>query len=161
LRGVASLELKVTGPKMDLHSGIYGGAVMNPLTAMARLLATLHDANGRVAIPGFYDDVLPLENWEREMWRKIPLNADEEIVKRDWCAGIVWRKGFFDAGTHLGATDGGDQRLRGRLPRAGNQDSDRTRGHGKAYLPSRSESGWQARSTPWRKNICKRTVRLA
>ena len=48
---------------------------LNPLTAMARLLATLHDANGRVAIPGFYDDVLPLENWEREMWRKIPLNV--------------------------------------------------------------------------------------
>jgi acetylornithine deacetylase/succinyl-diaminopimelate desuccinylase-like protein len=64
LRGVTALELKVTGPKIDLHSGIYGGGVLNPLTAMARLLATLHDANGRVAIPGFYDDVLPLENWE-------------------------------------------------------------------------------------------------
>src|SRR5881396_3966663 len=61
LRGVAALELKITGPKMDLHSGIYGGAVANPLTAMARLLATLHDVNGHIAIPGFYDDVLPLE----------------------------------------------------------------------------------------------------
>ncbi|HET7227349.1 MAG TPA: M20/M25/M40 family metallo-hydrolase, partial [Chthoniobacterales bacterium] len=94
LRGVTALELKVTGPKMDLHSGIYGGAVMNPLTAMARLLATLHDANGRVAIPGFYDDVLPLENWEREMWRKIPLNADEEIEKETGVPELFGEKGF-------------------------------------------------------------------
>src|SRR4029077_12531836 len=51
LRGVAALEIKVTGPKIDLHSGIYGGAVANPLTAMARLLASLHDKDGHVAIP--------------------------------------------------------------------------------------------------------------
>ena len=94
LRGVASLELKVTGPKMDLHSGVYGGAVMNPLTAMARLLATLHDANGRIAIPGFYDDVLPLENWERDMWRKIPLNVDEEFVKETGVPELFGEKGF-------------------------------------------------------------------
>src|SRR5437763_1587620 len=60
LRGVAALELKVTGPKIDLHSGIYGGAVANPLTAMARLLASLHDKDGHVAIPGFYEDVQPI-----------------------------------------------------------------------------------------------------
>src|SRR5213079_2845301 len=68
LRGVVALELKVTGPKVDLHSGIYGGAVMNPATALARLLATLHDVEGRVAIPGFYDEVAPLQDWEREAW---------------------------------------------------------------------------------------------
>ena len=94
LRGVTALELKVTGPKMDLHSGIYGGAVLNPLTAMARLLTTLHDANGRVAIPGFYDDVLPLENWEREMWRKLPLNVDEGIVKETGVPELFGEKGF-------------------------------------------------------------------
>src|SRR5438045_4554923 len=66
LRGVTALELKVTGPKMDLHSGVLGGAVMNPITALAQLLATLHDREGRVAIAGFYDRVRPLENWERE-----------------------------------------------------------------------------------------------
>src|SRR5258705_1125255 len=54
LRGVTALEIKVTGPKMDLHSGVYGGAVANPLTAMARLLATLHDANGHISLPGFF-----------------------------------------------------------------------------------------------------------
>src|ERR1700730_12261271 len=62
LRGVAALELKVTGPKMDLHSGVYGGAVANPATALAQLLATLHDREGRVAVAGFYDRVAPLED---------------------------------------------------------------------------------------------------
>src|SRR5437773_4626304 len=94
LRGVAALELKITGPKMDLHSGIYGGAVANPLTAMARLLAALHDANGHIAIPGFYDDVLPLEDWEREMWRKIPVNIDEEILKETGVPELFGEKGF-------------------------------------------------------------------
>ena len=55
LRGVTALEIEVTGPKMDLHSGIFGGAVANPVTALARLLATFHDREGRVAIAGFYD----------------------------------------------------------------------------------------------------------
>jgi acetylornithine deacetylase/succinyl-diaminopimelate desuccinylase-like protein len=81
LRGVAALEIKVTGPKIDLHSGMYGGAVANPATAIAGLLASLHDREGRVLIPGFYDDVAPLQDWEREAWRKIPINVDEEILK--------------------------------------------------------------------------------
>src|ERR1700682_5318396 len=59
LRGVSALEIKVTGPKMDLHSGIFGGAVANPATALARMLATLHDANGHIAVQGFYDNVAP------------------------------------------------------------------------------------------------------
>src|SRR5438445_1845517 len=79
LRGVTALELKVTGPKMDLHSGVFGGAVMNPITALAQLLATLHDRDGRVAIAGFYDRVKPLENWEREAWRKLPVDGDKLI----------------------------------------------------------------------------------
>src|ERR1700730_820517 len=81
LRGVAALEIKVTGPKMDLHSGVFGGAVANPATALARLLATLHDREGRVAIAGFYDRVKPLENWEREAWRKLPVEGDKLILK--------------------------------------------------------------------------------
>src|SRR5881394_3446774 len=74
LRGVAALELKVIGPKIDLHSGIYGGAVANPATALARLLATLHDQNGHVSVKGFYDDALPLQDWERDSWKKLPLD---------------------------------------------------------------------------------------
>src|SRR5439155_997861 len=81
MRGVTALEIKVTGPKMDLHSGIFGGAVANPITALAQLLATLHDREGRVAIAGFYDRVKPLENWEREAWRKLPVDGDKLILK--------------------------------------------------------------------------------
>src|SRR5216684_6831142 len=81
LRGVTALELKVTGPKMDLHSGIFGGAVANPITALGQLLATLHDRKGRVAIAGFYDRVKSLEEWEREAWRKLPIDGDEAVSK--------------------------------------------------------------------------------
>ncbi len=73
LRGIGCIELRVTGPAIDLHSGIYGGAVQNPITALARLLATLHDAEGRIAIPGFYDAVEALRDWERAAWAVLPL----------------------------------------------------------------------------------------
>ena len=76
LRGVAAMELHVQGPSHDLHSGIFGGAIANPATALARLLATLHGRDGRVAIAGFYDRVRPLENWEREMWKTLPITDD-------------------------------------------------------------------------------------
>ncbi len=66
LRGIAAMELIVRGPARDLHSGLFGGAVANPLTILARLLSTLHDAGGRVLIPGFYDAVRVLEPWERK-----------------------------------------------------------------------------------------------
>ena len=94
LRGVAALELKVTGPKIDLHSGIYGGAVANPAAALARLLASLHDREGRVAIPGFYDDVAPLQDWEREAWRKIPINADKEVLKETGAPELFGEAGY-------------------------------------------------------------------
>jgi acetylornithine deacetylase/succinyl-diaminopimelate desuccinylase-like protein len=80
LRGIACLEIKVTGPAMDLHSGIYGGAVANPITVLARMLATLHDENGHVAVDGFYDEVNSLEPWEKEVWAKLPMN-DAELIK--------------------------------------------------------------------------------
>jgi len=66
LRGIAAMELIVRGPARDLHSGLFGGAVANPVTVLARLLASLHDEQGRVRIPGFYDAVRPLQDWERE-----------------------------------------------------------------------------------------------
>src|SRR6266480_980421 len=94
LRGVAALELKVTGPKIDLHSGIYGGAVANPLAAMARLLASLHDNNGHIAVPSFYDDVQPLQDWEREMWSKLPIDADELVLHESGAPALFGEKGF-------------------------------------------------------------------
>jgi acetylornithine deacetylase/succinyl-diaminopimelate desuccinylase-like protein len=94
LRGVTALELKVTGAKMDLHSGIYGGAVANAATVLARLLATLHDNRGHVAIAGFYDKVEPLQDWEREMWKRLPINADEEILKFTGVPALFGEEGF-------------------------------------------------------------------
>ena len=94
LRGVAALEIKVTGPKIDLHSGIFGGAVANPVAALARLLATLHDQNGHVAVAGFYDDVLPLQDWERDMWKKLPLDPDSEMLKETGAPALFGETGF-------------------------------------------------------------------
>jgi acetylornithine deacetylase/succinyl-diaminopimelate desuccinylase-like protein len=94
LRGVAALELKVTGPKMDLHSGIYGGAVANPATALAQLLATLHDREGRVAIAGFYDRVAPLEDWERKAWQKLPISPDKEMLRETGAPALFGEPGF-------------------------------------------------------------------
>ena len=79
LRGVAAVEVRVTGPAMDLHSGIFGGAVANPATALARLLATLHTSEGKVAVEGFYDDVRPVADWERAAWKNLPMN-DEALL---------------------------------------------------------------------------------
>ncbi|WP_252393462.1 dipeptidase [Hydrogenibacillus sp. N12] len=76
LRGLAALEVRVRGPKSDLHSGLYGGIVHNPLQALVRLLATLHDADGRVAVPGFYDDVRPLPPSERAEIAAVAPTAD-------------------------------------------------------------------------------------
>lgn len=81
LRGIACAEVKITGPARDLHSGLFGGAVANPATAAARLVASLHLQDGTVAIEGFYDDVRPLEAWEREMWAKVPGVADGDYLK--------------------------------------------------------------------------------
>lgn len=81
LRGITCLEVKVKGPSGDLHSGVYGGCVANPATAAARMIASLHDDEGRIAIAGFYEDVVPLEDWERDMWSKVPGTSDEDFLK--------------------------------------------------------------------------------
>ena len=94
LRGVTALEIKVTGPKMDLHSGIFGGAVQNPITALAQLLATLHDRQGRVAIAGFYDRVKSLEKWEREAWRKLPVDGDKLILEETGVPELFGEAGY-------------------------------------------------------------------
>lgn len=73
LRGMAYMEIKVTGPARDLHSGTYGGAVQNPLNALAHIISKLRDPEtGRILIPGFYDDVRPVEDWERKEFASLP-----------------------------------------------------------------------------------------
>jgi acetylornithine deacetylase/succinyl-diaminopimelate desuccinylase-like protein len=97
LRGVTALEVRVSGPKMDLHSGVFGGAVANPITALAQLLATLHDGEGRVAIAGFYDRVKPLENWERDAWHKLPVDGDKLVLKETGVPELFGESGYDSA----------------------------------------------------------------
>jgi acetylornithine deacetylase/succinyl-diaminopimelate desuccinylase-like protein len=77
LRGIAALEITLRGPSRDLHSGIFGGTVDNPAMALCQLLGKLRDKNGRVAIPGFYDDVQPLSTYERKQMKRFPLKDKE------------------------------------------------------------------------------------
>jgi len=74
LRGIAALEIIVHGPSRDLHSGIFGGSLENPAMALSQLLAKMRDKNGRITIPGFYDDVQPLSAYERKEMGRLPYN---------------------------------------------------------------------------------------
>ena len=97
LRGIACCEVTVKGPSGDLHSGVYGGAVANPATAVARLVASLHDADGKIAIEGFYDDVKPLENWEREMWAQIPGMTKDDVLETTGSPDLFGEPGYSSA----------------------------------------------------------------
>jgi acetylornithine deacetylase/succinyl-diaminopimelate desuccinylase-like protein len=81
LRGLCALQIDVKGANGDLHSGIYGGGVANPLHALASIVASMHDENGKVAVEGFYDKVTPLTEEERQAFRD--LGYDEETLKKD------------------------------------------------------------------------------
>jgi acetylornithine deacetylase/succinyl-diaminopimelate desuccinylase-like protein len=80
MRGVIDAELDVRGPERDLHSGSFGGAVPNPLQVLSGILAALHDADGRVALPGFYDKVVELTPAERELFAKLPFDEKAWLV---------------------------------------------------------------------------------
>lgn len=93
VRGLSYIEVEVTGPSRDLHSGTYGGAVANPITILAKMIASLHDENNHVTIPGFYDDVVEATKEERELMAKAPFNEDE--YKKDLGVKEVWgEKGY-------------------------------------------------------------------
>ncbi|MEI6434902.1 MAG: dipeptidase [Bacteroidota bacterium] len=81
LRGLAYMQVEVTGPASDLHSGIFGGAVANPVNALTKLIASLTDDQGRITIPGFYDDVIQITVEERAEMAKAPF--DEEFYKKN------------------------------------------------------------------------------
>ncbi|HLP25081.1 MAG TPA: M20/M25/M40 family metallo-hydrolase, partial [Acidobacteriota bacterium] len=76
LRGMLAFEIELTGPKSDLHSGMHGGVLLNPLQALAELCASLHTADGRVNIPGFYGKVVEPEQWERAQLKKAGMKKD-------------------------------------------------------------------------------------
>ncbi len=93
LRGLVYMEVTLTAADHDLHSGMYGGAVPNPANALCQLLATLHDADRRVAIPGFYDDVDELTPREREEFARLPF--DEQAFKNEMkLTELIGEKGY-------------------------------------------------------------------
>ena len=93
VRGLAYIQVEVTGPNRDLHSGIYGGAVANPITILAKMIASCHDENNRITLPGFYDDVLEATPEERKLMAAAPYNEGE--YKKDLGIEEVWgEKGF-------------------------------------------------------------------
>jgi acetylornithine deacetylase/succinyl-diaminopimelate desuccinylase-like protein len=93
VRGLSYIEVEVTGPDRDLHSGVYGGAVANPITILAKMIASLHDENNHITIPGFYDDVIEATPGERKKLNEAPYNEKE--YKKDLGVKELWgEKGF-------------------------------------------------------------------
>jgi acetylornithine deacetylase/succinyl-diaminopimelate desuccinylase-like protein len=93
VRGLSYIEVEVTGANRDLHSGTYGGAVANPITILAQMIASCHDENNHITIPGFYDDVVEATTAERELLNKAPY--DEAAYKDDLGVKELWgEKGF-------------------------------------------------------------------
>lgn len=90
IRGLVDLEIKLKGAKVDLHSGIHGGAVYNPIQALTEICASLHNADGSVNVPGFYDDVFPVHDWEREELKRYP-ETDESYRE------LLGVRGFYPA----------------------------------------------------------------
>ena len=93
LRGLSYMEVQVTGPNRDLHSGVYGGAVANPINVLAEMIASLHDENGRVNIPGFYNAVAELSSSEREALNRAPFDLNE-YQKDLGIAEVTGEKGY-------------------------------------------------------------------
>lgn len=93
VRGLSYIEVEVTGPNRDLHSGVYGGAVANPITMLAKMIASCHDENNHITIPGFYDDVLEATPEERAKMAQAPFDATE--YKKDLGVTELWgEKGY-------------------------------------------------------------------
>lgn len=93
LRGLAYMEVEVTGPNRDLHSGVYGGAVANPATILCKMIASLHDENNHITIPAFYDKVIELSDEEKEALNAAPFDLNE--YKKDLGINAEWgEKGY-------------------------------------------------------------------
>jgi acetylornithine deacetylase/succinyl-diaminopimelate desuccinylase-like protein len=93
VRGLSYIEVEVTGPNRDLHSGVYGGAVANPITILAKMIASCHDDNNHITIPGFYDDVVEASAEERKMMAQAPY--DEKEYSEDLGVKNLWgEKGY-------------------------------------------------------------------
>lgn len=93
LRGLCYMEVEVTGPNRDLHSGSFGGAVANPINVLSSMIASLQDKNGKILIPGFYDDVRKLTAKEKESYKKLKF-SDKQYAKELGVSELQGEKGF-------------------------------------------------------------------
>jgi acetylornithine deacetylase/succinyl-diaminopimelate desuccinylase-like protein len=96
LRGLAYFEVHVTGPKADLHSGLYGGAVHNPAQVLCELIAQMHDKRGKITLPGFYESVRPISKKERADFARLP-NNDAHYLQETGVPALWGEKGFISA----------------------------------------------------------------
>jgi acetylornithine deacetylase/succinyl-diaminopimelate desuccinylase-like protein len=94
MRGLAEAEITLSGPTRDLHSGSFGGGVPNPAHALAVLLAGLHDADGKVTLPGFYDEVLPLSGEERALLAKLPFDEKQWLADAGDSRALAGEAGY-------------------------------------------------------------------
>lgn len=101
LRGLTYMEIEVTGPNHDLHSGAYGGAVHNPALALVQILTRMHDEQGHILVPGFYDEVVPLTDEERKALSVVPFT--EAMLKAQTGADKLWGEPEFTARERIGA----------------------------------------------------------
>lgn len=93
LKGIAYFELRLTGPKQDLHSGAFGGAVTNPCNVLSTMLAALKDLNGKIQVPGFFEDVVPMSEREREQFAALPFD-EENFMNQIGVDGVSGEEGF-------------------------------------------------------------------
>jgi acetylornithine deacetylase/succinyl-diaminopimelate desuccinylase-like protein len=162
LRGISCLEVCVTGPKADLHSGMFGGTVANPALELSKMVAQLHRADGSIAVPGFYDDVLPLTEIERASWRELPY-GEPELLDATGSPKICGEEGF----TAL-------ERIWARPTAEINGLTSGYQGHGsKTIVPASASAKLSFRLVPWQspekiaeqvraffEQICPDTVRV-
>ena len=163
LRGLLYLEVTLTGARQDVHSGEHGGALANPINSLAKMIAQMHTPDGRVTIPGFYDDVLALTDSERQEWAKLPFDETEYaaslgvdvlaggekgfgILERRWarptldCNGIVG--GHTGAGAKTIIPASASTKITTRL--VPNQDPEKIAAGFRQFLAERTPAGTRA-----------------
>ena len=140
LRGGCGVQIDVRGANSDLHSGMYGGAVQNPIHALVMILDSLRGADGHILVDGFYDSIPPLSDADRAQIAEVPFDI-ENLHGGDRRRGAVRRARLHPARADMGAPDAGDQRHLGRLPGRWRQNRAAERGARQDHLPPGARPG--------------------